>query len=232
MSLSATELPKIQWHGVMRSRQERMVLAQLRHSILRWLKDHSKLLGGISPEETMAQWESRVARRAQPRAWLAAAEVVVERAHDWEKRWGQHAGDRFTTLEICHQLALDMKHMIPSGEGLRRMESVGELIGRTELERGVPVDVWLVRKELPVGLTPESVASIQRWAAIVGKLESKKAWRGMVAYTRHRGGSLASEQGLSDDHYWEGTHNYAKVATRVCYLLAKDFEEQAEQVLP
>ena len=71
----------------------------------------------VEVRDLLDRCEEAAKRHAREDAWLAAKSFALGRAERWEREWSPPASERFVAGEVCHELAYELAHHEPRGDG-------------------------------------------------------------------------------------------------------------------
>ena len=177
-----------------------------RDEILDWMRAHRDAVHG-DPDQLLARAESDARQHAAAHAWLHAKRIAEREAESWRHcSLGSHAAEDTVALELCHDLAREMKRSEP---------------------HPIADETTLLDRETLAAFDPEARAQIRPWISDVAGREEHRVWTEVVRFTHDRAMSLIREGTMSRTSGWEDTHWFTETAVRLNLLLAHDFEERA-----
>ena len=171
--------------------------------ILDWFHDHDDAVRG-DPDRLIARAELAVREHADDDAWREARDYIEAKMHQWERGWGFHASDAYVALEVCPQLA-------------RQLRAHERHVQQGDEEH-------LVGRRLLAMFDPRGREVLREWALEVGEREHHRAWEEVVRYTRRRGRELVRSGRMPRNMDWESNENFAAKAATVASILAEEFD--------
>jgi hypothetical protein len=180
-----------------------------RDEILDWMRAHREAVHG-DPEQILERAESDARHHAAEHAWLHAKRIAEREAESWRlASLGSHAAEDTVALELCHDLAREMRHQEPHPDADER-----KLLGSETL----------------AALGPDARLQLRPWIGEIAGMEEHRVWDEVVRFTHDRAMSLIRDGTMSRTSGWEDTHSYTETAVRLSILLAHDFETRAHRV--
>lgn len=180
-----------------------------RDDILDWMRGHRESVRG-DPEQVLERAEHEARRHAAQHAWRHAKEIAQREAASWlERSPGSHAAEDTVALELCHDLARELRHREPLPDG---------------------DEAVLLEPETLAAFAQESRAQLRSWIGEVASEEEHRVWNEVVRFTHARAKTLIHEGAMSRASGWELTHFYTETAVRLAEILAHDYEEHARSV--
>jgi hypothetical protein len=181
-----------------------------REEILDWMRAHREAVRG-DPEQILQRAESDARHHAAAHAWLHAKRMAEREAEGWrESSLGSHAAEDTVALELCHDLAREMRHHEPHPDA---------------------DPTALLEPETLAALGPDARAQLRSWIGEVAGQEEHRVWDEVVHFTHDRALSLIREGAMTKVSGWEDTHFYTETAVRLSTLLAHEFEERAHRAV-
>jgi len=180
-----------------------------RDDILDWMRSHRESVCG-DPEQILGRAEFAARHHAAEHAWLHAKEIAEREAASWTGcSLGSHAAEDTVALEVCHDLARELRQHEPKPEG--------------------DPDA-LLDSETLAAFGQDARAQLRAWIGEVAGQEEHRTWNEIVRFTHARARSLIRDGTMSTASGWDSTHSYSETALRIATILARDYEQHARAV--
>lgn len=182
-------------------------MAMTRNDVFEWLLRHPSSVFA-DPGDVVVRCERAVRRHASEEAWLAAKRYADLRRRQFEEEgWGNHASEAFVAVEVCHQIAYELRRRLPVVE-----RADAERLAGGPVHGAVDEDAWQVLVD---------------WILELARKAELATWLEIVRFTDRRGSELVRERHLSRDCDLEHSRHYPEVAAEIMGTLAHDYSLHA-----